>query len=583
MLFPSTLLAMLYLRILSLSLLFAFVTITSIAGDAENHKVACQVLEDRGEVYFRFVVDDHQMLGQYSSVLSLDHFDPISGFAYAYANREGFQSFLEFNTAYEILTAPSLTTAKNQINMVASVEVDNISSWNFYPTYEAYESMMLQFEDLFPDLYERVEIQTLASGRKLIFGRITSDVSQEHDKPRFMYTSTIHGDETTGFNLMLRMIHYLLNNYGEDATVTHLLDNLEIWICPNENPDGTYTTNNATVIGATRGNFNFVDMNRNYPNPVMVPEPGTQSETEAMIDLVQNYDFVMSANMHGGIECLNYPWDSWTSAERTHADHFWWQQVMHEYADTARFYSPGEYMDPWGSSFYNGVTHGGDWYVVYGSRQDYMNYYASLREFTLELSNIKLLPTDLLEAHWEYNHRSMLNYMKQSLYGIRGRVTDINTGEPIRAMIELIGHDKDNSHVYSSAEHGGFNRPVLAGNYSMRIQADGYPVKTINDISVAPDEATMIDIELGIYLSAPSFRLQTKQMLYPNPASNRVSVMGLPDAERIKVYDTTGRLIIEQDYLGQQNSINISQLPAGVYLVHIETREVLYLDKLIKH
>lgn len=564
-------------------LLFLFLLNPVVKGEGVNdHKEAYEVLENRGEVYFRFGLDDPELLNDFSRSISIDYYHPASGFVYAYANLSEFQWFAEQEVSYEVLTPPSLSTDKNQINMVSSVDVDNINSWDFYPTYSAYESMMNQFEEQFPDLYQRVEILTLASGRKLIFGRITSNISEDHEKPRFMYTSTIHGDEVTGFNLSLRLIHYLLNNYGEDETVTHLLDNLEIWICPNENPDGTYTTDNSTVTGATRGNVNFVDMNRNYPNPVSDPQDFIQPETEAMIDLAQDYDFVMSANMHGGIECVNYPWDSWTSAEKTHADHDWWQLVMHEYADTARYYSPDGYMDPWGSSFNNGVTHGGDWYVVYGSRQDYMNYYANTREFTLELSDIKLLPTDLLENHWEYNHRSMLNYMKQSLYGIRGTVTDINTGEPVRATIQIAGHDVDNSHVWSFAEHGGYSRPLLAGTYTLEFQAEGYPDKTIHNVSVNNYETTWLDVEMGIFLSTPSGPLENPEILYPNPALDQISVMNMPDAEKMMVFDMHGRLILKQDITGNPTGINIAQLKPGIYLVKVYSRNTVIQQKLLK-
>jgi carboxypeptidase D len=36
-------------------------------------------------------------------------------------------------------------------------------------------------------------------------------------EPEFMYTSTMHGDETVGYVLMLRLIDYLLTNYGNQS------------------------------------------------------------------------------------------------------------------------------------------------------------------------------------------------------------------------------------------------------------------------------------------------------------------------------------------------------------------------------
>jgi len=304
----------------------------------------------------------------------------------------------------------------------------------------------------------------------------------------------MHGDETTGFILSLRLIYYLLNNFGTNDAITYLLNNAEIWICPNENPDGTYTNNNSTVSGATRSNANGVDLNRNYPNPVSNPG-NTQPETQAMINFVDTMGFVMSANMHGGIELVNFPFDSWTSANpaNRHADHNWWYFVSREYADTAQYFSPPGYM----TAMDNGVTHGGDWYIVYGSRQDYLTYYARGREVTLELSNTKLLPASQLPAHWNYNYRSLLNYIRQSLYGIRGTVIDAATGEPLVAEIKVLNHDQRNSEVFSLLPHGNFHRPILAGTYNLRVTAPGYPPLEITGVVVQNYQTINLDIQLG--------------------------------------------------------------------------------------
>ncbi len=551
----------------------------SVSAHSQSIPDAQKILIQRGEVYFQFVPADFEVLDQIARVISVDEYDPQTGIATAYANKQGFERFLSFKLDFELLNAPGLAAHKSQFNMLNEVDVSTIDAWDFYPTYEAYESMMEQFEELFPHLYERIEILTLPSGRKLIFGRITADVEEENERPKFMYTSTMHGDETTGFNLMLRMIHYLLNGYGEDEEITWLLDNLEIWICPNENPDGTYTTNNNTITGATRGNASFIDLNRNYPNPVLVPEPDMQPETEAMIQLVQSYPFVLSANIHGGIECVNYPWDSWKSWEKTHADHYWWQYVMHEYADTARYYSPSGYMDPWGPSFNNGVTHGGDWYVIYGSRQDYMNYYAHLREFTLEISNTKLLPTSQLNDLWNYNYRSLLNYMKQSLFGIRGRVTDALTGEPVVARIHLTGYDTHNSHVYSHAVHGTFNRPLKEGTYDLLVSADGYPDKFIPCIEVLNHHTTWLDIEMGIEASIVIVD-QGKVVLFPNPAGDRFTLQNLTGNEYIRVLDLSGKVIKEKNASSTSAVIPVVSLAPSLYIVEIRSSHQTIRKKL---
>ena len=85
------------------------------------------------------------------------------------------------------------------------------------------------------------------------------------------------------FVLSLRLIDYLLNNYSVNDRVTEIVNNVEIWINPLANPDGAYTNNNS-VYGAIRYNANWVDLNRNYPDPEDGPHPDGnpyQIETEA--------------------------------------------------------------------------------------------------------------------------------------------------------------------------------------------------------------------------------------------------------------------------------------------------------------
>jgi len=50
-----------------------------------------------------------------------------------------------------------------------------------------------------------------------------------------MYTSSMHGDELTGYVLMLRLIDSLLSTYGTNPRVTNLVNNFEIWINPLAN------------------------------------------------------------------------------------------------------------------------------------------------------------------------------------------------------------------------------------------------------------------------------------------------------------------------------------------------------------
>lgn len=457
----------------------------------EKSKTIIQMLDKKGDVYISLpkeVLSNHPEILQFSSI---DYHTPERIFVYS--NRNAMDVILANDVDFRIEQSPGQVDF--DLNMKTWEKLKNkdlIDSWDFYPDYDAYEQMMYQFEEDYPDLVEIQNILTLPSGRSLLFAKISANVQESNTGPRFMYTSTMHGDETTGFILSLRLIHHILTHYGESEDITHMVDNLEIWICPNENPDGTYTNDNSTVYGATRSNANGYDLNRNYPNMVNNPSSPLQPETEAMIGLTDSIHFVMSANMHGGTEVVNFPWDSWTSSEKMHADHSWWEFVSREYADSARFYSPSSYFD----GYDNGITHGGDWYVVYGSRQDYMNFYKNQRELTLEISDTKLLSPSLLPQHWEYNYRSLLNYIKQALYGIQGVVTDMYSGEPLEVKVEITGHDQDNTFVFSELPNGEFFRPVLDGTYDLKFSTEGYTDLIIQDVTVDNYENIFLDVKM---------------------------------------------------------------------------------------
>ncbi len=478
-----------------LLVLFWIISLSTLYGQSPEQvqKIRAE-LELYPEVYLS--ISAQSFTPKLAGIASLDYFE--NNRAYLYVSNEGFEYLIAQELAFRPEMSPGTVDFDlNMLDVAELLQKDLTDSWDFYPTYEAYVALMYQFEADYPELVKIHNIGESVMGRDLLFAQIGPDVQTERAVPATMYTSTMHGDETTGFVLSLRLIHHLITNYGVDEEITSLLEQVEVWICPNENPDGTYTNNNATVSGATRSNANGKDLNRNYPSPHPgYPNPPVmpiQPETQAMIDFADEMNFTLSANMHGGIELVNYPWDSWLSSQQLHADHNWWEFVMHEFVDTVHTYSAAGYMTGEG----NGVTHGGDWYVAYGTRQDYFNYFHGCREFTLELSNQKLLSPSLLPAHWEYNHRSLINYIRQATYGIQGMVQDAQTLAPVSATIHLDGHDILNSEVSTSMPLGNFSRPVLAGSYDVVFTADGYPSVTMENITVNNYQKIDLTIFLG--------------------------------------------------------------------------------------
>jgi hypothetical protein len=161
------------------------------------------------EVYFEFSISDRSELEELTRIISIDNV--MDKVVKAYANEDEWNSFLKLNYKYKILPHPG-----DAEGIVMSSDLKSIRAWDVYPTYEAYVQMMYQFAANYPDLCRIVDAGNSVNGRKILFAVISDNVNVKEAEPQFMYSSTMHGDETTGYVLMLRLIDSLLTSYGTD-------------------------------------------------------------------------------------------------------------------------------------------------------------------------------------------------------------------------------------------------------------------------------------------------------------------------------------------------------------------------------
>ena len=412
---------------------------------------------------------------------------------------------------------------------------DIFSQWDKYPTYDEYLEMMNQFENNYPNLCKIVEIGESVNGRKLLCAKVSDNVAEDEVEPSFCYMSTIHGNETVGYILLLRLADYLLSNYGKNDAITRLVDSVEIWISPLTNPDGTYRGGNSTVMQAVRYNANSRDLNRNFPKvPGVGDSENPERETKALMDIMEPQHFTMSAMIHAGVEGVIFPWCSWL---KKHADYSWFDYVGTIYADLARENGPPGYFDPSSSPYgvcypCSGAGVGPDpWPFIHGTLIDYSVYYQQCRNVTLELSTRKLLPESQLNDYWNYNREALLAYLEQVLYGIRGIVTDSLTGESLNAKVFVENHDTLNSHVYSHLPHGDYYRPIYEGTYDITFSCDGYYPKTSTGVETKNNEATILDVKLR--------KIQTGII----PVINSISINNWESIKKIEIYDLSGRKV----------------------------------------
>ena len=108
---------------------------------------------------------------------------------------------------------------------------------------------------------------------------------------------------------------------------------------------------------------------------------------------------------------------------------------------------------------------------------------------------------------------------------------------------------------------GGPRNSMLNSNVCDGSQAEGGPV--------AEDSADHIKIST-----------------YPNPFNNSVTITSSNAPKVIgrslKVYNTTGKLIISQIIQSQATTVNTSNLPSGIYIFHIESEDGNFVYKMVK-
>ena len=361
--------------------------------------------------------------------------------------------------------------------------IDEMASWDRYPTYSVYLEMMQRWAQQFPTLCHVDTIGTSINGRLILSLYIELQTDDDLYRPEFFYSSTIHGDEVTGYVMMLRLIDTLLHGYGNNPQYTQLINRTRISINPLANPDGTYRRNDNTVQGAVRYNANNVDLNRNYPDPFAPVKEALQPENQVMIDYFTAHNFRLSANLHGGAEVMNYPWDSFTSAEMPHPDADWWVDVCRRFVDTSRTYDNSHFRDVESC----GYTAGGDWYVIGGGRQDYVNYFHNCLEMTMEISTQKTLSSNRLPEYWGFLQHPLVNYIEE-IHSLPGDTVGIRTA---MAPTMTVGPNPTAAHVTVSGLPVGATATLfdLAGRTLSRHAVGDEPL--IVDLSRLPQ---------GIYL-----------------------------------------------------------------------------------
>lgn len=349
-----------------------------------------------------------------------------------------------------------------------------------YHTYATLTADLKAYAKAYPLLTQLISIGKSIQNRELWALKITDHPTLQEDEPELRYIGAMHGDEPVGMENTLYFATKLLEGYGQDPRVTKMVDNTEIWLIPNLNPDG--------LMLDQRVNANDQDLNRSFPegstedigdifDGPALDTTDREPEVAAMMKFSAANSFTASINFHTGSTLANYPYDSNNNGYPDDAptpDDAMWKQLALTYSRQ----NPTMYKS-W--EFPQGISNGDNWYEVYGGLQDWSYRYLGDNDMTVELSDIKKPEESKLPKLWQENSESMMQYAEAINWGVRGVVTRSTDGAPVYAKVKVQG----NSHlVFTDPDVGDFHRMLLPGKYSFTFTAPGYESKTVKDVVV---------------------------------------------------------------------------------------------------
>jgi hypothetical protein len=373
--------------------------------------------------------------------------------------------------------------------------------------FTTYPQMVDQMEQAASDHPDILILDTLGysvQGRMILGAKISGNPSQEENEPEFRLIGNHHGNEYMSVEMPLNMLHYLTDNYGSIPQITHLVDDLEIWIIPMMNPDGR--------TAGSRYNANGVDLNRDYGYmwDGYSPEIFSQPETRVIREHGMKNDFSISLSYHCSGDIVNYVWNY---KDFPLADSAFIVDISQEY---------GSYNGYW-------VVEGYNWYQTLGDCNDWSYGSRSDIDATIEIA------TSNITGVWNLNRDAILAMMERTDDGIRGTITEGATGDPLEGMVRCMELGLP---VYSDPFIGDYQKNLLPGTYTLKFSANGYRDTTVSGVVVSAGSPTILDVSLrrGSELFAVHvvscyfYDPYSWPNQYPNNPTNASAALGLPDS-----------------------------------------------------
>ncbi|BCM90716.1 zinc carboxypeptidase [Abditibacteriota bacterium] len=177
-------------------------------------------------------------------------------------------------------------------------------------------------------------------GRPIPLFHISGKTKTFAPKPEIFYLVGVHPREQAPTICIVRFINELLDGYGRDDEITHLLDTRTIWIVPMLNVDGKifdFQHGNGKTRGAdwrknrreNKDGTYGVDLNRNFPvrwggnraydkawkttttdtkgNIYEGPAPASEPETRAVMNFISHHPLRVVLDLHSPLHDMRSP------------------------------------------------------------------------------------------------------------------------------------------------------------------------------------------------------------------------------------------------------------------------------------
>lgn len=369
--------------------------------------------------------------------------------------------------------------------------------------HHSYEDLTKALHDInskYPAITYLYNVGSSVQNKKLWVLEISDNPGvHESGEPEFKYLAGLHGNEIVGRELLLLLARHLCLGYGNDHSMTSLINHTRIHLMPMANPDGAERVEEGSCTSDKgKNNANGVDLATDFPVDYTDKRRPTQPETKAIISWIKKTPFVLSATLHSGSLVVGYPY-SHPNADVSNnptPDNDVLKNIAKVYAQEHPSMANGKPFCPGTSvqdQFKDGVVNMAEWKDHSSTMLDYNYLMGYGLEVAIYTGCCKAPNVKELDKFWNNHRKSLLKYITMVHTGIKGFVYDSATKSAIQNVnIHVEGRDYNTS----TASFGDYWRLLLPGSYKVTASAPGYEAKDVLTYVRNPKHATVVNFSL---------------------------------------------------------------------------------------